>query len=73
VGTFSIVNAQLDPIRIAEIEFVQVRLQMVLAAMLVNANHATLEDTEKAPTVFVVTNFPSARRTYSSSLWFTAS
>src|SRR4051794_36929530 len=43
-GAFCIVYAQPHPIGIAEIELREIAVQMLLAAMLVNPDHAALED-----------------------------
>ena len=42
------VNPELDAIRIAEIEFGKVAVKVLFAAVLVDANHAALEDREIA-------------------------
>ena len=47
-GAAGIVNAKLDAVRVAEIELGEIAVQMPLAAMLIDANHAALEDGEKA-------------------------
>lgn len=48
IGAASIVNAQLGAVGIAEIELVQVTLQVLFATVLVGANHAALEDRKGA-------------------------
>jgi hypothetical protein len=40
----NIVHAKRDPVGIAKIEFAQVSVQMLFAAMLINTDHAPLED-----------------------------
>lgn len=40
----AVIDADRDTIRVAEIEFGQIAVQMVFGAMLVNALHAALED-----------------------------
>jgi hypothetical protein len=47
-GAFGIVNTELDTVRIAKIKLVQIFLQVLLRTMLVNADHAALEDAEEA-------------------------
>jgi hypothetical protein len=48
VSAFSVVNAKGDAVRIAKVEFVQVSLQVVFPAVLIDARHATFEDTKKS-------------------------
>ena len=43
-GTLYVIYAQPDAVAIAEIELRQIAVQMLLAAMLVDALHAALED-----------------------------
>jgi hypothetical protein len=43
-----IVTTELGAIAVPEIEFVQVRLQVWLAAVPINAGHAALKETEQA-------------------------
>jgi hypothetical protein len=45
-GALGIVNPELDAVRIAEIEFGEVAMQVLPTAMLVDADHAALEDAE---------------------------
>lgn len=46
--TIRIVEAKLDPVIVAEVVFRQIPVQVLLAAMLVDAAHTALEDAEKA-------------------------
>jgi hypothetical protein len=39
-----VINAELHPIAVAEIEFRQVAVKVLLAAMLVDSDHAFLEE-----------------------------
>ena len=48
IGACRIINAKLDPVRIAEIELRNIAVQVAFAAMLINALHATLEDAIEA-------------------------
>jgi hypothetical protein len=43
-GTLGIVNPELDTVRIAEIELGEIAVQMLFAAVLIDADHATFED-----------------------------
>src|SRR6266702_1034881 len=47
-GPLHVIYAQANAIAIAEIEFCEIAVQMLFAAMLVDADHATLEDGEVA-------------------------
>jgi hypothetical protein len=47
-GAGSIIKAVGDPVVISELEFSQIAMQVLFAAMLVNALHAALEDAEIA-------------------------
>lgn len=48
IGTHRIVDAKFDAVVLAEIEFSQIALQVLLAAALIRADHAALEDREEA-------------------------
>ena len=48
VGAHRIVHADRDPIAVTEVEFVQVAMQMVARAMLIDATHAALEHGKEA-------------------------
>ena len=43
-GALGVVNPELDAVRIAEIELREVAVQMLFAAVLINADHAALEN-----------------------------
>ena len=47
-GPHGVVHTQLFPVVHSEIELAQITLQMLFAAMLIGANHPTLEHAEKA-------------------------
>lgn len=71
-GTISarrIINSKFDAVRISEIKFSKIAVQMFLTAMLINALHAALEDAVVAFNRVGVTE----PRTYSSALWLTLS
>ncbi len=44
IGARYIVDAQLDPVGVAEVEFGQITMKVALGTMLVHADHAALED-----------------------------
>ena len=44
----SVIDAKPNAVRIPEIELVQIRLQMILAAVLIDADHAALENAKEA-------------------------
>jgi hypothetical protein len=47
LGAHHIIDPQLDPVGVPEIELGQVAMEMVLPAMLVDAEHPALEDREE--------------------------
>ena len=47
-GAFQVINAQFGAVRVAEGEFVQVALQVLFTAVLVDAIHPSLEDAEES-------------------------
>ncbi len=66
LGTLHVIYAKPNAVAIAEIEFAQIAVQMALAAMLVNALHAALEDR-------VIALKGVGVRTYSPAPWLTLS
>jgi hypothetical protein len=60
-GAAFVINTQLGTVRIAEIEFRQIALQVLLADMVIGASDAALENCEITSTVFVctITKIPS--------------
>jgi hypothetical protein len=69
VSAVNVIVSSLYPVRVTEIEFCEVAVQMLFAAMLINAFHAAFENAVMA--------FHRVRtnkaRTYSSALWLTLS
>lgn len=48
MSAFRVINAEAGAVRIPEIEFVQIRLQVLFAAVVIHATHAALENAKIA-------------------------
>ena len=47
LGSHHVIDTKRDAVRVAEIEFAQIAVQMLFVAVLINAFHATLENAVK--------------------------
>src|SRR5713101_344443 len=47
-GAFRVINPERDPVRVPEIKLIEISLQVFFAAMLIDTDHAALEDREEA-------------------------
>jgi|SRR5271165_5333456 len=53
IGPFNIINAESNPVAVPEIELGQITMKVPLGAMLIDPDHAALEDLKKPSTVLV--------------------